>query len=27
VVMKPPTTKKELHMEIANEDDGNAWFW
>ncbi len=24
VVMKPPTTKKELHMEIANEDDGNA---
>jgi hypothetical protein len=24
VVMKPSTTKKELHMEIANEDDGNA---
>jgi hypothetical protein len=22
VVMKPPTTKKKLHMEIADEDDG-----
>ncbi len=23
MVMKPPTTKKELHMEITNEDDGS----